>query len=140
MGCACVKSDSVIKNQKITSINSDNSINKRERNSPSVLRQGSNSNQNVVNNSHAIPDNPRNSSVNPRGSSQIRGNSSSNVNRPSHTGNQHTRHIQHNSQISGLSSYNITGAMPYLPSNNDPDFNFPEIRKPFYQLFFTIYS
>jgi hypothetical protein len=107
-------------------MNSNLSGNKRDRerstNSQNVLRVGSmpNQNQNNINNSSCvIPDNPRNSAATNQRSSNLRGHA-----------NERRAHQNYSNQIE--SGNYITGAMPYLPSNQDPDFNFPEVGKNLY--------
>ena len=137
MGCACVKSDVVVKNQKIPKQSSEVSgvsiANKREnlrgsintnemRNSQSNYRSGLRdiNNNNSLNNANANNTNNANSinNANNNRSHAYRYPSSNQV----RSSNPRINEIVNSNNM-------VSGSMPYLPSNNDPNFNMPLIGK-----------
>jgi hypothetical protein len=124
MGCACVKSDVVVKNKKTENKNIDNVLEKKasaigmanesrktnitnERNNNLINHQRNQNNNNALN----TINNHRNSNANLR-STSIRQNMNYNI--PENIMNDRSNNL-------------FQGSIPYLPSSNDPNFNFPEI-------------
>jgi hypothetical protein len=121
MGCACVKSDVVVKNQKMSNRSSEIS-NKKDQ-----VRQNSNNENMVIRNfnENIMVNNHNSNSNNLRGSSINQMRSSSN---PRNQSPIHARNVVANIQANTLQNNNIIqGSMPYLAGLHDPDFNFPEI-------------
>ena len=135
MGCACLKSDVVVKNQKISNQNSEKT--KREQirtvqNNQINSNKNSNSSRNVVS-QHGNSPNPNNNNNNINNYNSIE---NPYMNRHSSNLGSDIRNFAGQQSFNNNSNLpnrmpinNITGAMPYLPSNNDPEFNFPELEE-----------
>ena len=170
MGCACIKSDVVVKNQKAKHQYDDQNkreVNKSEnkqsviklesinkgsnnRNAQYIERHASSLNKEIIirsdiNNIHNI-NNIINEEYNPNSNrnnnqylvSNIQNRSSNNIiNNNNLRGSINNDQLveQHSSNLNYIPSNNnrdnisniIPGVIPYLPSNNDPNFNFPEV-------------
>jgi hypothetical protein len=138
MGCACVKSDVVVRNQMIGAKqtefegNSRGDFESRERERRELSRLNENVNTGNRNNMRSNSNNnvsSVSSNVNAR-ASQVGGRSSSHgQGRGGNSNNSaHVQNLINRLNVSGSNiPSNILGSMPYLPSAHDPDFNFPEV-------------
>lgn len=130
MGCACVKSDVIVKNQRINKQSSaNNSLFKHASENAIIPQPESGNNQNNMIRESIVSRNNQNIQNNNINHNIINQNNNSELD-PRHINNNNHRDIrQVQNQIVNSIINNFPGlnSEPYLQSRSDPNFNFPEI-------------
>ena len=140
MGCACIKSDGVVKNQKICKDLSNKSPHKNSEGctikkgtvnqSPLNYRNQNSNNVQIEN----LQNMNNNSSGNQQGGGQRNQSSLSNQQPQRQSSSQNQLRAVNNRLAENLrnemvSNNNVVGSMPHLQSNSDPNFNFRMLGK-----------
>jgi len=123
MGCACVKSDVVVKNQRSKNRNSESSVNK-ESNRDNYKTESASKIKNLLRNIKVRDSKILSNDVNMNRNSQSN-NRAINLRDSNSNMRENFRNFI---QINNISNNNeIQNSMPFLAGLNNPDFNFPEI-------------